>query len=195
MCFDCRAVWLSHMRMGTAWRKSQTNLASHYRSCGMSYRRGMNSRPRCLCYRRNWHITRGRLPKLELKKIIEIIDNWKWCWWTFAISPSEELEDDISSVICAPSPPPCPSSTDRPESGIRRLWVSNLTVAPRHYAVLFKTAQHVAHPHIYNLTQGSSAQREFHSEAFIVNEAVVKCNLSDRVVRGNRSGVTLCPPA
>ncbi|XP_035514549.1 RILP-like protein 1 [Morone saxatilis] len=34
---------------------------------------------------------------------------------------SEEFEDDVCSVICAPSPPPCSSFTDQPESGIRRL--------------------------------------------------------------------------
>ncbi|XP_044051650.1 RILP-like protein 1 isoform X2 [Siniperca chuatsi] len=34
---------------------------------------------------------------------------------------SEEFEDDASSIFCTPSPPPCSSSTDKPESGIRRL--------------------------------------------------------------------------
>lgn len=41
-----------------------------------------------------------------------------------SICLSEELKDDASSVVYAPSPPPC---TDRPESGIRRLWVISLT--------------------------------------------------------------------
>ncbi|XP_078106910.1 RILP-like protein 1 isoform X3 [Sander vitreus] len=34
---------------------------------------------------------------------------------------SEEFGDDISSIVCPPSPPPCSSSTDLAESGIRRL--------------------------------------------------------------------------
>ncbi|XP_031711982.1 RILP-like protein 1 isoform X2 [Anarrhichthys ocellatus] len=34
---------------------------------------------------------------------------------------SEEFEDDISFMVCPPSPPPCSSSTDQAESGIRRL--------------------------------------------------------------------------
>ncbi|XP_054467203.1 RILP-like protein 1 [Anoplopoma fimbria] len=34
---------------------------------------------------------------------------------------SEESEDDISFMVCPPSPPPCSSSTDQTESGIRRL--------------------------------------------------------------------------
>lgn len=33
----------------------------------------------------------------------------------------EEFEDDISFMVCPPSPPPCSSSTDQAESGIRRL--------------------------------------------------------------------------
>ncbi|XP_070689738.1 RILP-like protein 1 [Pempheris klunzingeri] len=34
---------------------------------------------------------------------------------------SEDFEEDVSSFVCAPSPPPCYSSTDQAESGIRRL--------------------------------------------------------------------------
>ncbi|CAK6966480.1 RILP-like protein 1 [Scomber scombrus] len=34
---------------------------------------------------------------------------------------SEEFEEDISSIVCAPSPPPYSASIDQPESGIRRL--------------------------------------------------------------------------
>ncbi|XP_053180967.1 RILP-like protein 1 [Scomber japonicus] len=34
---------------------------------------------------------------------------------------SEEFEEDISSIVCAPSPPPYSASNDQPESGIRRL--------------------------------------------------------------------------
>uniref|UniRef100_A0A3Q3QQB1 RILP-like protein 1 n=1 Tax=Monopterus albus TaxID=43700 RepID=A0A3Q3QQB1_MONAL len=34
---------------------------------------------------------------------------------------SEESEDDVSSTVYTPSHPPCSSSTDQPESGIRRL--------------------------------------------------------------------------
>ncbi|XP_008288066.1 RILP-like protein 1 [Stegastes partitus] len=34
---------------------------------------------------------------------------------------SEDFEDSISSIVSAPSPPPCSASTDQPESGIRRL--------------------------------------------------------------------------
>ncbi|XP_071339106.1 RILP-like protein 1 isoform X2 [Trachinotus anak] len=34
---------------------------------------------------------------------------------------SDESEDDVSSIVCTSSPPPCPNSTDQPESGIRRL--------------------------------------------------------------------------
>ncbi|XP_070759696.1 RILP-like protein 1 isoform X2 [Enoplosus armatus] len=34
---------------------------------------------------------------------------------------SEEFEDDVSSIVCTPSPPPYSSCTDQPESGIRRL--------------------------------------------------------------------------
>ncbi|KAM3611182.1 uncharacterized protein V6R79_014596 [Siganus canaliculatus] len=33
----------------------------------------------------------------------------------------EESEDDVSSSVCTASPPACSSSTDQPESGIRRL--------------------------------------------------------------------------
>ncbi|XP_034398204.1 RILP-like protein 1 isoform X2 [Cyclopterus lumpus] len=38
-----------------------------------------------------------------------------------AFYKSEEFEDDISFMVCPPSPPPCSSSTDQTESGIRRL--------------------------------------------------------------------------
>ncbi|XP_034727721.1 RILP-like protein 1 isoform X2 [Etheostoma cragini] len=34
---------------------------------------------------------------------------------------SEEFGDEFSSMVCPPSPPPCSSSTDQAESGIRRL--------------------------------------------------------------------------
>uniref|UniRef100_A0A3B4Y483 RILP-like protein 1 n=1 Tax=Seriola lalandi dorsalis TaxID=1841481 RepID=A0A3B4Y483_SERLL len=34
---------------------------------------------------------------------------------------SDESEDDIGSIVCTSSPPPTHSSTDQPESGIRRL--------------------------------------------------------------------------
>ncbi|KAM9360779.1 RILP-like protein 1 [Symphorus nematophorus] len=34
---------------------------------------------------------------------------------------SEEFEDDVSYTDCPPSPSPCSSSTDQPESGIKRL--------------------------------------------------------------------------
>ncbi|XP_022052072.1 RILP-like protein 1 [Acanthochromis polyacanthus] len=34
---------------------------------------------------------------------------------------SEDFEDSISSIVSAPSPPPCSTSSDPPESGIRRL--------------------------------------------------------------------------
>ncbi|XP_060895272.1 RILP-like protein 1 [Labrus mixtus] len=34
---------------------------------------------------------------------------------------SEEIEDDVSSWVCPPSPPPFSGSTDQPESGIKRL--------------------------------------------------------------------------
>ncbi|XP_029295659.1 RILP-like protein 1 [Cottoperca gobio] len=34
---------------------------------------------------------------------------------------SEDLWDDVNSIVCPPSPPPCSSSTDQAESGIRRL--------------------------------------------------------------------------
>ncbi|XP_059194030.1 RILP-like protein 1 isoform X2 [Centropristis striata] len=35
---------------------------------------------------------------------------------------SDEFGDDVSSIVCPPSPPPCSSSTDQAESGIRRLF-------------------------------------------------------------------------
>ncbi|XP_068461275.1 RILP-like protein 1 [Clinocottus analis] len=38
-----------------------------------------------------------------------------------AFYKSEEFEDDISFMVCPPSPPPCSSSTDQAESGIRHL--------------------------------------------------------------------------
>lgn len=34
---------------------------------------------------------------------------------------SEEFEDEVSSIVCSPSPPPCSTPTDQQESGIRRL--------------------------------------------------------------------------
>ncbi|XP_073321978.1 RILP-like protein 1 isoform X1 [Pagrus major] len=34
---------------------------------------------------------------------------------------SEESEDEANSIVCSPSPPPCSTPTDQPESGIRRL--------------------------------------------------------------------------
>ncbi|KAM7416697.1 hypothetical protein PAMA_018655 [Pampus argenteus] len=34
---------------------------------------------------------------------------------------TEEFEEDVSSVVCAPSPPPYAAPTDQPESGIKRL--------------------------------------------------------------------------
>ncbi|KAK5871512.1 hypothetical protein PBY51_004391 [Eleginops maclovinus] len=34
---------------------------------------------------------------------------------------NEEFEDDVGSFVCPPSPPPCSTSTDQVESGIRRL--------------------------------------------------------------------------
>ncbi|XP_044051654.1 RILP-like protein 1 isoform X6 [Siniperca chuatsi] len=54
------ALFLRQRRRQTAWRRSQTNLASPCRSCGTSCRRGMNSRPKCSCYRKSWHITKVR---------------------------------------------------------------------------------------------------------------------------------------
>ncbi|XP_074493995.1 RILP-like protein 1 isoform X2 [Sebastes fasciatus] len=40
---------------------------------------------------------------------------------TSSMSLSEEFEDDVSFIVCPPSPPPCSSSSDQAESGIRRL--------------------------------------------------------------------------
>lgn len=39
----------------------------------------------------------------------------------FYVSLSEEFEDEVSSIVCSPSPPPCSTPTDQQESGIRRL--------------------------------------------------------------------------
>lgn len=50
---------------------------------------------------------------------------------TSPISLSEEFEDDVSSIVCAPSPPPCSVSTS--ESGIRRLWVMSLMMTVTHF--------------------------------------------------------------
>lgn len=38
-----------------------------------------------------------------------------------SVSLSEEFEDEVSSIVCSPSPPPCSTPTDQQESGIRRL--------------------------------------------------------------------------
>lgn len=38
-----------------------------------------------------------------------------------SVSLSEEFEDEVSAIVCSPSPPPCSTPTDQQESGIRRL--------------------------------------------------------------------------
>ncbi|XP_035848670.1 RILP-like protein 1 isoform X3 [Sander lucioperca] len=58
--FYWRQLRQSQRRRQTAWSRSQTNLASPCRSCGTSCRRRMNSRPKCSCYMKSWHITEVR---------------------------------------------------------------------------------------------------------------------------------------
>lgn len=110
----------SRRRTKMAWRRSQANPASPCKSFNMSCTRGTNSRLKCLCSRKSWHITKGRF----IKGITQTILTGHWGWCPRSLFFSEEARDDVNShSFCAPSPPACSTSTARPESGIRRLWV------------------------------------------------------------------------
>lgn len=109
-----------------AWRSSRASPASPCRSCGMSCKSGTNSRLKCLCSRKSWRITKGRFITGMTEKVL----TGQWGWRAPSLFFSEEVEDDVNYYsFCAPSPPPSSTSTARPESGIRRLWVMKESVS------------------------------------------------------------------
>lgn len=123
-CFNCRRcqlIWSQRKRRQTAWSRTRTDLALPCRSCVMSCRKKMNSRPKCSCYRKSWHITKGMFLFLKMRFDVTYQKQMNSEQIPSSIYLSEEFEEDVSSIVCAPSPPPSSASTDQPESGIRRL--------------------------------------------------------------------------
>lgn len=48
-------------------------------------------------------------------------------WWFPGVCCREDFEEDCSSCVCPLSPEESPAPVDLPESGIRRLWVPNIS--------------------------------------------------------------------
>lgn len=61
--------------------------------------------------------------KIVICVIYVVLNTLKTNSFPLVFRSEEEFDDDVCPVVCAPSPPPCPSPAERPESGIRRLWV------------------------------------------------------------------------
>lgn len=115
ICFECRTD-----RPMQSQRRTRTSLASPCRSCGTSCRRRMNSKLRYSCCRRSWHTIKGTTSFAGIKFDSARIQKLTL---TSSLSFSDELntEENTSSIVSSPSPPPSLPVADQRESGIRRL--------------------------------------------------------------------------